>query len=166
MAAARGQSVCRRRYDLLGIGTACWLLQSVHAGARLRMFSKLPEADRQANLREAPREEFDRINHAHMKLRAPMREERAGRPLGKAKALRGARTGGPQGSPRQFPAVGAAHIPISRPSCGIVTSPSRVRSRLTAPHSTAWLLLTTGLPSAASSSSIASIWVVLVQLKK
>jgi hypothetical protein len=85
MAAARGQSVCRRRYDLLGIGTACWLLQSVHAGARLRMFSKLPEADRQANLREAPREEFDRINHAHMKLRAPMREERAGRPLAKQK---------------------------------------------------------------------------------
>jgi MFS family permease len=61
---------------------------------------------------------------------------------------------------------GAAHIPISRPSRGIATSPSRDRRRFAAPHSTAWLLLTTGLPSAASSSSIASIWVVLVQLRK
>ena len=63
-------------------------------------------------------------------------------------------------------AFGAAHIPISRPSRGIATSPSRDRSRFTAPHSTAWLLLTTGLPSAASSSWTASIWVVLVQLRK
>src|SRR5579859_1771021 len=52
------------------------------------------------------------------------------------------------------------HIVIRRPSGGIAASPSFARRRLTAPHSTAWLLLTTGLPSAASSSSIASIWVV------
>jgi hypothetical protein len=34
------------------------------------------------------------------------------------------------------------------------------------PHSTAWLLFTTGLPSVRSISAIASIWVVLVQLRK
>ncbi len=33
-------------------------------------------------------------------------------------------------------------------------------------HSTAWLLLTTGLPSFRSIGSIASICVVLVQLRK
>ena len=42
------------------------------------LFSKLPEADQQAILRQANKEEFERyIGHAHVKLRAPMREERA-----------------------------------------------------------------------------------------
>ena len=39
-------------------------------------------------------------------------------------------------------------------------------SRFTAPHSTAWLELTTGLPSVFSMSAIASICRVLVQLRK
>src|SRR5258705_7114568 len=44
------------------------------------LFSKLPEADQQAILRQANKAEFERyIGHAHMKLRGPMREERAGR---------------------------------------------------------------------------------------
>jgi len=44
------------------------------------LFSKLPEADQQAILRQATPQEFDRyIGHAHQKLRRPMRDERAGR---------------------------------------------------------------------------------------
>ena len=44
------------------------------------LFSKLPEADQQAILRQANKEQFERyIGHAHMKLRGPMREERAGK---------------------------------------------------------------------------------------
>src|SRR5260370_170987 len=44
------------------------------------LFSKLPEADQQAILRQANKDEFERyIGHAHMKLRVPMREERAGK---------------------------------------------------------------------------------------
>jgi hypothetical protein len=44
------------------------------------LFSELPEADQQAILRQANKDEFERyINHAHMKLRKPMRDERAGK---------------------------------------------------------------------------------------
>ena len=44
------------------------------------LFSKLPEADQQAILRQANKDEFERyIGHAHMKLRVPMRQERAGK---------------------------------------------------------------------------------------
>jgi hypothetical protein len=44
------------------------------------LFSKLPEADQQAILRQANKDEFERyIGHAHTKLRGPMREERAGK---------------------------------------------------------------------------------------
>jgi hypothetical protein len=44
------------------------------------LFSKLPEADQEAILRQANKEEFERyIGHAHMKLRKPMRDERAGK---------------------------------------------------------------------------------------
>jgi hypothetical protein len=44
------------------------------------MFSRLPEADQKAILRQADDKEFERyVTHAHMKLRAPMREERAGK---------------------------------------------------------------------------------------
>jgi hypothetical protein len=47
------------------------------------LFSKLPEADQQAILRQANKDEFERyIGHAHMKLRVPMREERAGKRTG------------------------------------------------------------------------------------
>jgi hypothetical protein len=43
------------------------------------LFSKLPEADQQAILRQATPEEFDRyISHAHQKLRRPMRDEHVG----------------------------------------------------------------------------------------
>ncbi len=43
------------------------------------MFSRLPEADQKAILRQANKEEFERyITHAHQKIRAPMREERGG----------------------------------------------------------------------------------------
>jgi hypothetical protein len=46
------------------------------------LFSKLPEADQQAILRQANKEEFERyIGHAHMKLRKPMRDERIFNPL-------------------------------------------------------------------------------------
>ena len=38
------------------------------------LFSKLPEADQQAILRQANKDEFERyIGHAHMKLRKPPR---------------------------------------------------------------------------------------------
>jgi hypothetical protein len=44
------------------------------------LFSKLPEADQQAILRQANAQEFERyIGHAHMKLRVPMRQERGGK---------------------------------------------------------------------------------------
>jgi hypothetical protein len=44
------------------------------------LFSKLPEADQKAILRQANAQEFERyIGHAHMKLRKPMRDERAGK---------------------------------------------------------------------------------------
>jgi len=47
------------------------------------LFSKLPEADQQAILRQANKDEFERyIGHAHTKIRAQMREERAGRRTG------------------------------------------------------------------------------------
>ena len=55
---------------------------------------------------------------------------------------------------------------INRPSCGIgFTAPTFALSRFTAPHSTAWLELTTGLPSIFSISAIASICRVFVQLR-
>ena len=42
------------------------------------MFSRLPEADQKAILRQANDQEFERyIGHAHQKLRVPMRQERA-----------------------------------------------------------------------------------------
>jgi hypothetical protein len=45
------------------------------------LFSKLPEADQEAILRQATPQEFERyVGHAHMKLRVPMRQERAGKP--------------------------------------------------------------------------------------
>jgi hypothetical protein len=41
------------------------------------MFSRLPEVDQRAILRQADDKEFERyVTHAHMKIRAPMREER------------------------------------------------------------------------------------------
>jgi hypothetical protein len=44
------------------------------------MFSRLPDADQQAILRQASPQEFERyIGHAHTKLRVPMRQERAGK---------------------------------------------------------------------------------------
>ena len=44
------------------------------------MFAKLPEPDQRAILREADDKEFERyVTHAHMKIRAQMGEERAGR---------------------------------------------------------------------------------------
>src|SRR5258708_13366401 len=51
------------------------------------LFSKLPEADQQAILRQANKEEFERyIGHAHMNLRKPMREERRGNAAGEKPA--------------------------------------------------------------------------------
>jgi hypothetical protein len=45
------------------------------------LFSKLPEADQRAILRQANDAEFEPyVTHAQMKIRAPMREERAGKP--------------------------------------------------------------------------------------
>src|SRR5258708_29118104 len=47
------------------------------------LFSKLPEADQRAILRQADKEEFERyVTHAHQKIRAPMREERALKRMG------------------------------------------------------------------------------------
>jgi hypothetical protein len=75
------------------------------------MFSRLPEADQQAILRQANKEEFERyIGHAHMKLRGPMREERAGK-------QREAPAPGPSSTPATVaPAPrAAAPPPSSRP---------------------------------------------------
>ena len=74
------QQVClRKRKDPAGYSNA-----AVGAIGRtpsdVFLFSKLPEADQQAILRQANKDEFERyIGHAHMKLRAPMREERGGK---------------------------------------------------------------------------------------
>src|SRR5882762_9151873 len=74
------QQVClRKRKDPAGYSNA-----AVGAIGRtpsdVFLFSKLPEADQQPILRQATPEEFDRyIGHAHMKLRKPMRDERAGK---------------------------------------------------------------------------------------
>jgi hypothetical protein len=44
------------------------------------LFSKLPEADQEAILRQANPTEFDRyVGHAKKKIRAPMRDERGGK---------------------------------------------------------------------------------------
>jgi hypothetical protein len=65
------------------------------------LFSKLPEADQQAILRQANKEEFERyIGHAHMKLRGPMRQERAGK-----------RTEEPGATPSSMPVPRAAASP-------------------------------------------------------
>jgi hypothetical protein len=47
------------------------------------LFSKLPEAGQRAILRQADDQEFERyVTHAHMKIRAPIREERASKRAG------------------------------------------------------------------------------------
>ena len=76
----RRQQVChRKRKDPAGYSNA-----AVGAIGRtpsdVYLFSRLPEADQQAILRQANKEEFERyIGHAHVKLRVPMRQERAGK---------------------------------------------------------------------------------------
>jgi len=67
------------------------------------LFSKLPEADQQAILRQANKDEFERyIGHAHMNLRKPMRDERVGN-----------QAAGPAPAPSSAPATVA---PAPRPA--------------------------------------------------
>jgi len=72
------------------------------------LFSRLPEADQQAILRQANKEEFERyIGHAHVKLRVPMRQERGGKQT-EAPA--------PPPPPSSAPAPRPAAQPPSRPA--------------------------------------------------
>jgi hypothetical protein len=85
------------------------------------LFSKLPEADQQAILRQTNKAEFERyIGHAHMKLRKPMREERAGK---EAEA--------PAPGPSSAPATVA---PAPRPA----TPPPSPRPTSSPPPAQAW----------------------------
>jgi len=92
------------------------------------LFSKLPEADQQAILRQANKEEFERyIGHAHMKLRKPMRDERAGKQT-EAAASMPSFTPAPKAGAAPPPAATApapAPAPPPRPA---PPSPSRGRS--------------------------------------
>lgn len=74
------EAIKQARADAIKAGYSAEAANAIgHTPADLLLFSRLPEADQQAILRQATPEEFDRyINHAHMKLRAPMRQERAG----------------------------------------------------------------------------------------
>ena len=75
------------------------------------LFSKLPEADQQAILRQANKDEFERyIGHAHMKLRKPMRDERAGAAAEKPDAP----TPGPVSAPTPRPTTPAPSTPPPR----------------------------------------------------
>ena len=68
------------------------------------------------------------------------------------------------GGPIRFASVVRSKCPSTGPAPASASSGASVCfSRFTQPHSTAWLLLTTGLPSVRSMSAIASICVVLVQ---
>src|SRR5258708_35013901 len=74
------------------------------------LFSKLPEADQQAILRQANKEEFERyIGHAHMKLRGPMRDERGGKRVE-------APAPGPSSTPTPRPAAPAPQSVAPPPS--------------------------------------------------
>ena len=60
-------------YTLAGIA------RMISTPSDVSMFSRLPEADQKAILRQASDAEFERyIGHAQMKLRKPMRDERRG----------------------------------------------------------------------------------------
>jgi len=81
------------------------------------LFSKLPEADQQAILRQANKDEFERyIAHAHMKLRGPMRQERAGKQA-------------------EAPAPGPSSAPAPRPSAPV---PRSTAPRPSPPPAQAW----------------------------
>src|SRR5258706_13019794 len=72
------------------------------------LFSKLPEADQRAILRQPNKDEFDRyIGHAHVKLRVPMRQERAGKQ---------AEAPGPSSAPAPQIRGAAASPPPARPT--------------------------------------------------
>jgi hypothetical protein len=69
----------RRRARLAGY-TPSGIARITSTPSDVFLFSKLPEADQQAILRQANKDEFERyVGHAHMKLRVPMRQERAGK---------------------------------------------------------------------------------------
>jgi hypothetical protein len=92
------------------------------------LFSKLPEADQQAILRQANDTEFARyVGHAHQKLRVPMRQERAGQ-----KSEAAAPTPAAAASPPSRPAPTSPQVPPpSRPAFAPVAPmppPSRGRS--------------------------------------
>jgi hypothetical protein len=68
----------RRRARLAGY-TPSGIARITSTPSDVFLFSKLPEADQQAILRQANKDELERyIGHAHMKLRKPMRDERGG----------------------------------------------------------------------------------------
>jgi hypothetical protein len=90
------------------------------------LFSKLPEADQQAILRQANKDEFERyIGHAHMKLRVPMRQERGGK-----QAEAPAPAPGPSSAPATVaPAPRSATPPQPPPRSAPPPPPPRGRSR-------------------------------------
>jgi hypothetical protein len=84
------------------------------------MFSRLPEADQKALLRQASDQEFERyVTHAHQKIRAPMRQERAAKPIEAPVAAPG-RGGG---------AGGGAGAGVAGRGVGADTGPPRGRTR-------------------------------------
>jgi hypothetical protein len=84
----------------------------------ISMFSKLPEADQQAILRQANKDEFERyIGDAHMKLRGLMREERRGNAAAEKPAAPAAKAQAP------MPAV-----PLASPPRSVPPPPPRGRS--------------------------------------
>jgi len=90
------------------------------------------EADQRATLRQASDQEFERyVTHAHMKIRAPMREERSGKTVAeKPAAAAPVAPATPQPAapaPAQRPAAPQPSAPPSRPAAP--PPPPRRRSR-------------------------------------
>jgi hypothetical protein len=69
------EAIKQARADAIKAGYSAAAVNAIgHTPSDVFLFSKLPEADQQAILRQAGDKEFERyLPHAHMKLRAPMR---------------------------------------------------------------------------------------------
>jgi hypothetical protein len=106
--------------------TPAGITKIISTPSDISMFSRLPEADQRAILRQADDKEFERyITHAHMKIRAPMREERRGNHVEVTMPARAFPKPSPAGSaPAPAPAP-----PLVPPSRSAPPPPQRGRTR-------------------------------------
>jgi hypothetical protein len=91
------------------------------------LFSKLPQADQQAILRQANKDEFERyVTHAHMKLRKPMRDERGGGAAVEKSAS--SPRSAPPPPPRGVSSVGRAGVGLAIVSTGAFIAYTSLRA--------------------------------------